>query len=186
MSADMTRALLGLGTEVNNAQTAIIELHRDFGMKASGILAQAFGVTQRTGERWIAWAEGSGSQSSNPFRYRKHHARRDALIQLMRNRRAANNLRKVRRIKVGKVRVWSKSPKKGRPQGQMDPRPRTIGTRPVTGVLATAREAAADLVADGEYERAAAVLDDGLLESYGVPEGTLEIESHLSPPEFEM
>jgi hypothetical protein len=184
MSAQMANALRGLGSEVTTGVDAIRELHADFGEKASGILAQAFGVTQRTGQRWIQWAEGGSSQKSNPLL--RHPERARALIDLMRNRRAAKNLRRVRRVRVGKVKVWDKSPKKGRPQGRMDPRPRHIGTRPVRGTLATAVEAAADLVAQGEYERAAAVLDDGLLEAYGVPEDALQIESHLSPPQFEM
>lgn len=182
MTRQMANALRGLGDQVRTSAEAIRQLHQDYGNKASGILANVFGVTPRTGQRWISWAEGKSSQKSDPLR--RDPARAQALIDLMRNRRAAKRLRKARRIKVGKVRVIDKSPRKGK-RGQLDPRPRAIGTRDKIGILATAAEAAADLIESGDYDRAAEILEVGLLEAYGVPEGALEIDSYLGTPEIE-
>ncbi|MBG0819126.1 hypothetical protein [Planomonospora sp. ID82291] len=182
MSQDMADYLRGLGGEITTWQAAVLEVRAVLGGKAADVLADAFSVQRRTAERWIARAEGRTNQSSDPTR--RNPGRAAELIAVARNRRAANKLRAARKVKAGKVRVRSKSPVKGR-YGVMDPRPRNIGDRPAQGILKTALEAAADLVQEGEYGRAAALLDDGVMEAYGVPEGTLEITSYLSPPEIE-
>lgn len=163
-----------LGGHVGTWDEAVRLLHADLGNKTAGVLARAFGVTRRTGERWVAKAEGRTSQASDPTK--RNPQRAAELINVVKARRAARRLRAARKIKAGKVRVISKSPAK---KGERDPRPRNIGDRPVIGTLADAVRVAADLLEDGEYGRAAEVLSDGLMDAYGVPEGTLGIEDFL-------
>lgn len=136
---------------------AAVRLLRDeVGSKAAGILSSVFGVTRRTGERWVAKAEGRTSQAVTPKAMAQV-----GLVGWAQRRYAANHLRKATRVSAGAVRV------KYRHTGAVEPRLRHVGERQVTGVLRTALDRAAARIEAGDYVTAAELIDDGVMDAYG-------------------
>lgn len=142
-------------------------LRAEMGKGASKYIAGAAGVSQRTAERWIAKAEGRASQASTP----KPMAQVNVVEQAKRYA-AAKKLRAAQVVHAGRVEVAYADD--GRNEGG-----RNVGGLPVTGTLQTAMGAAADAVERGDYAAASELLDAGVMDAYGVPEGTLEVSDYL-------
>lgn len=147
---------------------AAVRDYRDyFGSKAADRLASEAGVSRRTAERWIAKAEGRPNQASTP----KPMAQ-VGIVQRAQAVRAARRLRRARRVWAGAIQVtYSQT---GRNEGV-----RRVDWLPVSGTLATAVERAADRLEAGDIAGAAEALDAGVLDAYGVPEGTLDIDQYI-------
>lgn len=143
------------------------------GTGAARYLAGLTGKSVRTAERWIAKATnkvnprtGRPSQASEP-----KPGEQVSIAEAVRLARAARRLGAATTVHAGSVEVaYADS---GRYEGT-----RRIGDLPVAGVLGEAVRVAAELLADGDVARASEVLDTGVLEAYGVPEGTLEITDY--------
>lgn len=165
--------LRGLASASGDWGRAVREFRDWYGSKAADVLAAAEGVSRRTAERWIAKAEGRTSQSSEP----KPMAQ-VGIVNIAKNHRAAQRLRAATRIHPGSVEVVYAQD--GRDEGE-----RQIPAQDITGALATARDAAADLIAGGDYARAADLLDAAILDAYGVPEDTLAITDYTNGFEIE-
>jgi hypothetical protein len=158
--------LRGLSGAGGDWGSAVREFRGWFGKHAADRLAAVGGVSRRTAERWLAKAEGKTSQASTP-----KAAKQAGIVEAARNQRAARKLRAAQTVSVGRIAVEYVDDM--RPEGL-----RNVGTLPVAGTLAQAVSTAADLVASGDYGRAAEVLDAGVLDAYGVPEGTLGITNY--------
>lgn len=149
---------------------AAVRDYRDwFGKGAADRLAAENGVSRRTAERWIAKAEGRPSQASTP----KPMAQ-VGMVQRAKMARAARKLRRAQRVWAGAIQVVYSQTKRGE------------GTRRVdwlrvaeSDALQQAIERAAGLLESGDIADAAEALDQGVLDAYGVPEGTLDIEQYL-------
>lgn len=151
---------------------AIREIHAEYGKKAAGLLGAAMGKSTRTGERWIAKAEGKinpktgrPSQASEP----KPMAQ-VGVVDFAKRIYAARKLRSASVVHAGDVTVTY--------EGQVDPRPRHIGDLPAVGVLRQALDVAADQVMAGLLTEAADRIDQGVLDAYGIPERLLEVEDY--------
>lgn len=172
---DSESYLRSLGDASGDWGRAVRDFAGWYGSRAADVLAREEGVSRRTAERWIARATnkinprtGKASQSSEP-----KPMQQVGIVQAVKNHRAAQAMRNARQVAVGDVQVQYEN----RDEGS-----RRIGSLPIAGALADAVNAAADLVASGDYARAGEVLDAGVLDAYGVPEGTLEITDY--PPGF--
>lgn len=158
--------LRGLRGGVVDWGAAVRDMRALYGNHAADRLAADMSVTRRTAERWLARAEGRGSQGSTP-----KTAKQLSIVDAARNHRAARRIRAARTIHAGRVSVAYSGG--GRGEGA-----RVIGDLAIGGTLAADMESVADAVGAGDYELAAEMLDAAVLDAYGVPEGTLEIEDY--------
>jgi hypothetical protein len=155
--------LQGLRGGVVDWGAAVRDMRAMFGNHAADRLASALNVTRRTAERWLARAEGRGSQGSTP-----RAAKQLSIVEAMRDQRAARRVRAGRVVHAGRVSVAYSGT--GRGEGS-----RYIGDVPVA---AEDMEVVAQAIEAGDYGLAADLLDDVVLDAYGVPEGTLSIEDY--------
>jgi len=159
---------------------AVRLIHAEYGKKAADILASALGKSRRTGERWIAKAEGK----VNPKTGRESQASEPkpmaqvGVVEAAKRLYAAKKLRTAQTVNAGAVAVYSKS------DGTRDARTRNVGALGVSGDLKAALDAAANDVQAGNYSDAADRIDHAVMDAYGERGGVGDLGDTLGVVDY--
>jgi hypothetical protein len=148
------QAVLQLGAPASFAEA--INVLRDRG---SQWLADTFGVSRRTAQRWLAGTQQPGNTEAG--RARRQAVMRTPISAATRRRLAAAALRRARTLSVGKIKVATKST--GKPAGS-----RSIGTVLVDAEARVELDEVADLLDAGEIGDAELAMSECVLGLYAV------------------
>ncbi|MFI5497355.1 hypothetical protein [Actinoplanes sp. NPDC051859] len=167
---DVIREKLGAAGTVSEAIGSFRAAH---GRRASRELADKFGVSMRTAQKWLKGDQAPASTRSEQVRRGAEHGRL-----------AADSLRNAQALTIGDIEVEYD----GKPQGK-----RKVGTVHVDGNLRTALDEVADLIEMGSLDEAEQLYSDAILGAYSgqrakddrrILGGTLKIRDHGSGPDI--